>query len=172
MATRAEDVAVIVNAVVDSYMELIVEEEEKERLERQKILKNLWENRQEELMAKRKTLRDLAEAGGSDETTLAIMKQFKTTQLGIYQSELLGIESEVRRAEAELASLRPRTRRRSRRRHLPGDSSPVFAERWINTPMLSVMQYMSPTGRIRSPVDRLARSKNDPAIKRLGPKWE
>jgi hypothetical protein len=59
---RPEDLARVVNEVIRSYIELIVDEEEKEKARRLEKLETLWQGYQKELKTKRQAIKALAEA--------------------------------------------------------------------------------------------------------------
>lgn len=103
---RAEDLAVIVNAVVKSYMSIIVEEERRERVARLDALTQLRRKYEVELTAKRKQLRSLvSDVGLSDQKALAMSQQFQAEHLGMAQRELMHAQAEMLKAQAELSVL-------------------------------------------------------------------
>ena len=100
------DLAKLVNAVLDSYMSLVVDEEQKERQARLEKLKELWKRYQNNLHAKRKELRELSETiGSNDKQTLTIAHQAKIQHLDVAEQEQMRVKFELRKAEAELAVL-------------------------------------------------------------------
>ncbi len=101
---RAEDLAILVNAVTDSYLKMIEKVEHAERTERLEKLKKLYEKYQAELEAKRKKLRLLAETVGSnDKGTMALKQQYALEQLALAKKDLMQLRSELRRAQMETA---------------------------------------------------------------------
>jgi capsular polysaccharide biosynthesis protein len=60
---RPGDLAALVNAVTEKYQRLVVEAERQQRFERLDYLRKLWTRYQDELRQKRKTLREMVEAG-------------------------------------------------------------------------------------------------------------
>ena len=62
---RVQDQAPIINSLVDSYMQLIVNEEKKERITRLDYLRKLWLHYIDELKTKREMIRDMVETAGS-----------------------------------------------------------------------------------------------------------
>lgn len=101
-----DDLAAIVNAVVDSYMTLVVKEENDARLVRLEKLKELYERYQRDLKVKRTSFKEVASSVGShDERSLALAQQFKSTQLTLAQSEHARTQAELWKAQAELATL-------------------------------------------------------------------
>ena len=74
----------------------------KRRVERFDRLKKIKETYTELLTKKRETMRKLAEAVGSDDSqTLALRQQYALEHLQYLQKELLGIQSQRRKAEAQ-----------------------------------------------------------------------
>ena len=127
-----EEIAAIVNAVKDAYMEEVVNVERKRRTGRYDMLKELNAKKQETLAKQRQSVRTLAESlGSSNQQALVLKQQFAMESQAIIEKELLQIKSERRRAEAELsAQLRwsrrspglpriPSTNRPSRRSSAP-----------------------------------------------------
>jgi capsular exopolysaccharide synthesis family protein len=103
---RPTDLAKIVNAVVESYMLLIVQAEHKDQLDRLEMLKKLWDKYEQELKLKRKSLKELAASVGSDNPqTLALSQQFKSGELNLAQGELMRAQADLMRAKAELATM-------------------------------------------------------------------
>jgi polysaccharide biosynthesis transport protein len=100
------ELAPLVNAVVDSYMSLVVAEEQKERRARLEKLKELWQRYQGNLQARRKELRELSESiGSNDKQTLSMAHQSKIQHRDMAEQEQMRVTFELRRAEAELAVL-------------------------------------------------------------------
>lgn len=103
---RAEDLALIVNAVVKSYMSLVVEEERRERVARLDTLIQLRRKYEVDLTAKRKQLRSLvSDVGLSDQKALALSQQFQAEHLGMAQRERMHAQAEMLKAQAELSVL-------------------------------------------------------------------
>ena len=103
---RSEDLARIVNAVVQSYMSVVVEQEYRERLSRLEALRTLREKYDAELKQRRKSLRDtVAAVGLTDQKALAMAQQFKTEHIGMAQRELMRARTELLKAESEVSVL-------------------------------------------------------------------
>ena len=99
-----EEMAAIVNAVREAYMEEVVNVERK-RTERYDMLKELNAKKQETLAKQRQSVRTLAESlGSSNQQALVLKQQFAMESQAIIEKELLQIKSERRRAEAELSA--------------------------------------------------------------------
>ncbi|QDV39693.1 polysaccharide biosynthesis tyrosine autokinase [Tautonia plasticadhaerens] len=101
-----EAVATVVNAVTEAYLEQIVRQEEQERVERLERLEQLFEKYQEELRAKREDYREQAQsAGASDQKGSALRQQMVAEHLGQSRRELVQLQSEIRKARAEVTVL-------------------------------------------------------------------
>ena len=127
---RPEDLSKIVNAVVKSYMTVVVEQEYRERVARLDALKKLREKYDSELKLKRRTLRETVSAVGlTDQKALALSQQFKTEHLGMAQRELMHAQSELLKVQAELTVLegRPPQAGADRQPVAPGRPQPVPA---------------------------------------------
>ena len=103
-----DEVAGIVNAVKKAYMDEVVNFDLKRRTERFDRLKKIKDNYAEMLKKKREIMRNLAESVGSDDRqTLALRQQYAMEHLHYLQKELLDIQSQRRKVEAQIKLLRP-----------------------------------------------------------------
>ncbi len=103
---RPQDLAILVNAVIDSYMDNVVNREARERLGRHEGLKKIYEQYQSGLELQRKTLKETVESlGTSDKQTLALKQQFSLDHLAQTKAELMQIQSELRRAQIDLETM-------------------------------------------------------------------
>lgn len=101
-----EDLPTVVNAVVDSYKTLVLDEERNERFKRLDELKKLWDRYQRDLKVKRKSLEQLADSVGShDQNAVALSQQFKVSQLAMAQGELMRTRTDLLKVKAELEAL-------------------------------------------------------------------
>jgi len=101
-----EELASLVNTIKAVYIDEVVNREHKRRLERFDRLKTLKEQYAETLKTKRQNLRKLAESAGSnDRETLALKQQFALEHQAAIQKELLEVQSERRKVEAELEAM-------------------------------------------------------------------
>jgi len=108
---RPEDLAVLVNAVADSYLQAVHELEHKSRVERLEKLKKLYKSYQDELESRRKGLRELAEtAGAEDRETLAMKQQLGLEEISQMRVEQAKLRADLRKAEAEVEVLSARDR--------------------------------------------------------------
>jgi polysaccharide biosynthesis transport protein len=106
---RPEDIAALVNAVVDSYLKNVVDRENLGRHDRFDNLTKVFNKYQADLEAKRKELRTLAESVGTDDKqTLALQQQLGLEQVARTKAELQDLRSKKREAEIELALLEAR----------------------------------------------------------------
>jgi capsular exopolysaccharide synthesis family protein len=100
---QPEELAALVNAVKDAYMEEVVNAEHKRRMSRFDKLRKLKEKYQDQMKVRRQELRKLAESAGTDDRqALALKQQFATEHLASVKRELLEIESQKRRYQAAL----------------------------------------------------------------------
>lgn len=100
-----EEIAKLVNAVKDAYMDEVVNVERSKRTRRYDKLKEVNLKKQEMLARQRQHVRALAESLGSNSQQALILKQqFAMENQAIIDKELLQVQSERRRAEAELSA--------------------------------------------------------------------
>ncbi len=101
---HVDDLELIVNAVVNSYMRLVVDEEQGERKIRLVKLRELWRRYQGNLQAKRVEMQRLSDSVGSnDKQVLLMAHQSKIQRRDFAEHEHLRVTFELRKAEAELA---------------------------------------------------------------------
>ncbi|WP_152054005.1 polysaccharide biosynthesis tyrosine autokinase [Tautonia marina] len=99
-----EELAALVNAIKDAYLELRANEDHKDRLARYDRLKALKQQYADLLKAKRQAMERLAKTvGTNDRETIALKQQFALQHLATLESELLQVRSDKRKLEAELA---------------------------------------------------------------------
>lgn len=97
------EVATIVNAVSDAYIREIVDKEKGRRIERNDKLASLYDGLQRRLEGKRKALRSMAESlGTKDKQTLSLQQQLAVERHSMAERELIHLQSEVRKLQAEL----------------------------------------------------------------------
>jgi len=105
-----DDLAKLVNAVTNSYMTNIVNREATERIERHAGLKKIYERYQSGLEERRRALKSLAESlGSSDKQTLAFKQQLSMDHLAQTRTELLQVQSELRKSLVELGAMESST---------------------------------------------------------------
>ncbi|AGA26797.1 GumC family protein [Singulisphaera acidiphila] len=153
----------LVNAVTQAYMDEIVDVEMKQSRQRYDLLKSTWNRYQESLREKRKQLKRLTELAGSDDkTTLASIHQHELDRLGRAEDELSRIQSELRslRVEAEVLEEQATLNETM--------VTPAMIEDAISRDR-SIELYKEKEGLAQRAIDRvyrIARNKNDPAIKK------
>lgn len=104
---RAVDLAPILNAVVDSYMHLIVDEEKKDRITRLDYLRKLWSHYVDELKTKRKMIREMVETVGpaNNQEALALRQDYLYQSLTNAQIEQRSVHQHIQQLEATLKVL-------------------------------------------------------------------
>lgn len=102
-----EENAAVANAVVDSYLNEVVNKDRSERLARIDTLRNIYEQRLRNLEERRKALREQAQAAGvADPQARADLHRMKVDQLGEILSEARRLRLERTAAEVRLARRR------------------------------------------------------------------
>lgn len=161
---RPRDLAAIINAVADSYLDEILSKDHNERAAASAKLKALLDEYNDKLSRQRSQLRKLAESVGSDDKqTLAMKQQIAVQQLAQEQSEVLRVAGELKRSRVELAVLRSAAGR--------GDEPQSVDDVVIDDALARVPSF----DRLRQQADdqaeklarvrRLVRNENDPAVR-------
>jgi polysaccharide biosynthesis transport protein len=102
------EIAGVVNAIKKAYMDEVVNVDTKRRADRHSKLKSIKDNYAEILKERRERLRKSAEAVGSDDhDTLALKQQYAIQNANSLMTELMRIQLEKRRLEAQLKTRRP-----------------------------------------------------------------
>jgi capsular exopolysaccharide synthesis family protein len=100
---RADDVRLILNAVIDAYVQEVVTDDEATKLKKISALRDASRRYEEQLAAKRRTLRDLAEATGSrNEVALAVMQGMLQDRLSATKHDLIDIQRILRNLNQEI----------------------------------------------------------------------
>jgi polysaccharide biosynthesis transport protein len=99
--SKPDDLAAVVDAIREAYLQEIVDKQRNERNNRLEVLKKLYTNYETLLSDKRKTLRTLAEAVGGDPKTVAHQHQFALERMALTTKELLQLQSDVRKVMVE-----------------------------------------------------------------------
>lgn len=103
-SSRREETSVLVNAVTEAFFTEVVNKEMRDRRERYRTLEDLYKDYQVTLTDKRKDLKQLADALGSfDRDTATYQLQLAHQRHAAARQELLGIEGELRKVDAQLA---------------------------------------------------------------------
>jgi capsular exopolysaccharide synthesis family protein len=98
-----QEVSDLVNAVKNAYLEEVVNVDHKRRSERLDMLRKLKDSYANTILIHRQDLKKLAEQAGSDDRqTLALKQQFAMEHLDHVKKELLEIQSQKRKLQAEL----------------------------------------------------------------------
>jgi capsular exopolysaccharide synthesis family protein len=97
-----QHLVILVDAVVNAFLQEVVNKEHKRRLERLDQLKELYNIYEDTLRRKRQTLRDFAQSAGSaDAKTLALKHRFAIEQLAMAEKELMELQSQLRKLQVE-----------------------------------------------------------------------
>jgi polysaccharide biosynthesis transport protein len=100
---RTDDLAVLVNAVTDTYLKEVVEAESKERWARRDELKKIYDEYQTKLEQRRTDLKKLTQKVGSkDKQAIRYAQELAMERMSTARRELIQSQSELRRAKAEL----------------------------------------------------------------------
>ena len=103
-SANPDELEPIVNAVVDAYLETVVDQDHKAREARLAQLKEFWDKRQVELKTKRKSIRELSnEAGTDDRSTLILKQSFQLENIHFLEQELLKLQSDLRQYNPYIA---------------------------------------------------------------------
>ncbi len=160
---RPDDLAAIVNAVVDSFIELGPKGEAGERQARLQRLRKLKDEYEDTLKSQRNRFKELAEQiGVSDTKALSYAQQFKQQEVGMARTQLLQAQADLRRFKADLDVLENNlTENRGnavdteRQLDLAVESDPTFVQ--------ASQQVASLQDRWRE-ISRLNANRNDPTI--------
>lgn len=96
----------IVNAVVDAYLNSVVNRDLEIRQNRLTHITNVLEDKQNEIRNKRQKLKELVEQlGSSDSQALSVIQQLQVQEIGSLRSQLIEIHRNKWEAEAELKAL-------------------------------------------------------------------
>src|SRR5271157_2097781 len=103
-----EDLARLVNAVTNTYIEEVANGDLKRRVQRRELLKKLSNTKFAELKNRRDALRTLAQKAGSDDRQTLVLKQQYAIELGTdVRRDLREVQSEKRKLEAMIKVQRP-----------------------------------------------------------------
>ena len=102
------ELAGLVNAVKHAYMEEVVNVDTKKRMDRHEMLKKLKKKYEDMLKERSATQRKLAETVGSDDRqTVVLIQQYAREHVAALRSDLLDVQSQKRKTEAQLKARRP-----------------------------------------------------------------
>lgn len=147
--------AKLVNAVVQAYLDEVVNVEVSQRRERADMLKEVWNRYQENLRSKRDEVRRLSMTAGSDDKqALAVLRHSEAEQLAKADAELSRTRDEMRRLRIELDV--------AQRSQAANQTSPVaIADVIARDPTVATLS--SQADRARSKYDQLRRATRDAA---------
>ena len=103
-----EELARLVNAVTNTYIEEVANGDLKRRVQRRELLKKLRDTKFAELKNRHDALRTLAQKAGSDDRQTLVLKQQYAIELGTYaRKDLHEVQSYKRKIEAMIKARRP-----------------------------------------------------------------
>ncbi len=103
-----EELARLVNAVTNTYIEEVANGDQKRRVQRKELLKKLRDAKFAELKNRREALRMLAQRAGSDDRQTLVLKQQYAIDLGTdVRRDLREVQSQKRKLEAMIKVRRP-----------------------------------------------------------------
>ena len=103
-----EELARLVNAVTNTYIEEVANGDLKRRVQRRELLRRLRDTKFAELKNRRDALRTLAQKAGSDDRQTLVLKQQYAIELGTdVRKDLREVQSQKRKLEAMIKVRRP-----------------------------------------------------------------
>ena len=103
-----EELARLVNAVTNTYIEEVANGDLKRRVQRRELLKKLSNTKFAEMKSRRDALRTLAQKAGSDDRQTLVLKQQYAIELGTaVRRDLREVQSQKRKLEAMIRVQRP-----------------------------------------------------------------
>ncbi len=160
-----DELAVVVNAVTDAYIEEVVNVEANQRRVGYETLQGLSQTYQDRLQEKKKQLKSQTEQlGANSETSVQFTQELAIERREMAKNELLQLEKELKRLQVTLA-----LRRESPNRPAPtasAASGSVLEQQFLNDPILREYrdQYTEWSDRLRS-YRKISRSASDPGIR-------
>ncbi|GAB6188069.1 polysaccharide biosynthesis tyrosine autokinase [Thermopirellula anaerolimosa] len=101
---KGDEAAALVNAIVDAYMEEVVEVEQNERRNRLGELDQLYVEKESEVRKLQNDLKQLsAQLETGDSQALTLKQQITLQQFSTYRSELVGVSLKIMRTQGEIA---------------------------------------------------------------------
>jgi capsular exopolysaccharide synthesis family protein len=164
--SRPDGLAILVNSVVERYLEEVVNVEAKERRKRYDKLKEIYGEYQAKLQAKRETLEELAkQIGSTDKANVRLTHAFAIESRAAMEKELRQLRIDLRKAETELA-----VRRRYQSSSTAGSAIPDYDIHESMQKDELVRQYSAQIARLNKSLS-LARSRvrnpSDPSVQGL-----
>ena len=103
-----KELASLVNAVTNTYIEEVANGDLKKRVQRRELLKKLSNTKFAEMKSRRDALRTLAQKAGSDDRQTLVLKQQYAIELGTdVRKDLRQVQSQKRKLEAMIKERRP-----------------------------------------------------------------
>lgn len=165
---NAADVAKIVNAVIDSFLEDVVNKDRTERLSRRDALEKKFKENQAELRSRRETLNSLAKQLGTRDS------QEVATQRGLLMDHLHSIRWDLNVATREIASLDAELEIAEAREKGEIEVEEVFSEEFVEAALLRDPQIRELQDRLLDLEETIAyqeqrsvRRSGEPAVRRL-----
>jgi capsular exopolysaccharide synthesis family protein len=165
---RPEDLEVLLNMITEKYKELVVEAEQKARIDRHNSLRELWHKYQDRLRDRRNEMRKLVEKAGSDDKgTLVLKQQLALEAISVAQQSLMGLRPQILRAEADVKYLEARAMVGGQPTEAPPSASRVVPARpaEIDDPGVQALRdrVVKLEGQLVA-AQRRARSPSDPSV--------
>ena len=165
---NAEDVAKIVNAVIDSFLEDVVNKDRTERLSRRDALEKKFKENQAELRSRRDTLNSLARQLGTRDS------QEVATQRGLLMEHLVSIRQDLIMANRDIAAIDAELEIAEAREKGEIEVEEVFAEEVVDAALLRDPQIRELQDRLLDLEETIAyqeqrsvRRSGEPAVRRL-----
>lgn len=163
--------ATIANAVATAYLNEIVNVEQKQRIDRQEMLKRSYSEYQERLKYRRQSQRALAEStGSSDVEGLSLKQQSALARLSELERELLQVQSGLRRIEVQTEVLglspQPDPRQASPKPSTAAGLGAAAEERVRRDPdVIMLSSRIDQLERSLQRNTRIARQRHDPSMR-------
>lgn len=165
---NAEDVSKIVNAVIDSFLEDVVNKDRTERLSRRDALEKKFKENQAELRSRRDTLNSLAKQLGTRDS------QEVATQRGLLMDHLHSIRWDLNVATREIAVIDADLEIAESRENGEIEVEEVFSEELVEAALLRDPQIRELQDRLLDMEETIAyqeqrsvRRSGEPAVRRL-----
>ncbi len=139
------DLAVLVNAITDTYLRLVVDKAYNDRISRVETLRKLYGKYQEDMKTRREQIRRLALATGSDERrTLALKSQESQKKLQSLQDRIRGLDAQLSQLRIQQAALEAKI---ARRESLHFEDDPKLADMTDELAAVKAQQTFIPSER-------------------------
>ena len=163
---QPEDLQTLVNAITNSYLREIVGVDSADRRKRYESLKEIYEGYQNKLQTERKVIEKLAQdLGSKDEQTVRLTQELAMERRGLMEKELMTIELDLHRSEAELAAQEPVVEAASS----PGEPPQAAVADYLEHDQV-IVDYRKQKAKLEANVSqilRVVRSESDPSVTKL-----